>query len=108
MAAKKLFPVLLALSLLLVANVFPAVAAERNQELTLPAAEVESSKFIAMAVVVGITSTAAAYAVAKVSVAALAAASERPEIIGRSLLFAGLAEGIAIYGLLVAFLIWIT
>ena len=108
MMAKRLFPVLLALFLLLVANVFPAVSAEGNQEVTLPAAEVESSKFLAMAIVVGITATGAAYAVAKVSVAALATASERPELLGRSLLFVGLAEGIAIYGLLVAFLIWIT
>jgi V/A-type H+-transporting ATPase subunit K len=49
---------------------------------------------------------AAAYAVGKVGAAALGAASERPELLGRSLLFVGLAEGIAIYGLIIAILLW--
>jgi V/A-type H+-transporting ATPase subunit K len=42
-----------------------------------------------------------------VGAAALGAASENPEILGRSLLFVALAEGIAIYGLLMGVLLWI-
>jgi len=95
----------LALTLLLLANITVPAAA---QKLTPELAEVESVKFIAMTISVGICAIAAAYAVAKVSVAAIASAAEKPEILGRALLFAGLAEGIAIYGLLIAFLIWIT
>jgi len=76
--------------------------------LTPGAAEVESIKFIAMMLSVSICGAAAAYAVARVSVAAMASAAERPEILGRAIIFAGLAEGIAIYGLLIAILIWIT
>lgn len=34
--------------------------------------------------------------------AALAAMSERPELFGRAMVIVGLAEGIAIYGLIVA------
>ena len=34
--------------------------------------------------------------------AALAAIAEKPEMLGRSLVIVGLAEGIAIYGLIVA------
>jgi len=49
----------------------------------------------------------AGYAVGRVGAAAMGAASERPELLTRSLLFVGLAEGIAIYGLLVAVLLWI-
>jgi len=71
-------------------------------------AEIELGKFLAMALSVGICSVAAAYAVGKIGVAAIASAVERPEVFGKSIIFMGLAEGIAIYGLLVAFLIWIT
>jgi len=71
-------------------------------------AEIELGKFLAMALSVSTCSVAAAYAVAKIGVAAIASATEKPELFGRTIIFAGLAEGIAIYGLLVAFLIWIT
>ena len=47
----------------------------------------------------------AGYAVAHVGAAALGAASEKPEIMGRALIFVGLAEGIAIYGLVVAIML---
>ena len=53
----------------------------------------------------GMACIAAAYAVGKVGAAALGAAAERPELLGRSLLFVGLAEGIAIYGLIIAILL---
>ena len=44
----------------------------------------------------------AGFAVAYTGAAALAAVSEKPEMFGRSLVIVGLAEGIAIYGLVVA------
>jgi V/A-type H+-transporting ATPase subunit K len=47
----------------------------------------------------------AAIAVAYAGAAALAAVSERPEIFGRAMVIVGLAEGIAIYGLIVAIII---
>ena len=65
-------------------------------------------KFLAMVASVGVCATASAYAVTKISVAAFSCAAERPEILGRAIVFVGLAEGIAIYGLLIAFLMWIT
>lgn len=45
------------------------------------------------------------YAVARVGAAALGAASERPELLVRSLVFVALGEGIAIFGLVVAILL---
>ena len=45
------------------------------------------------------------YAVAIVGSAAVGALAEKPELLGRLLIFVGLAEGIAIYGLIVAILI---
>ena len=47
----------------------------------------------------------AAYAVGHVGAAALGAMGERPEIAGRALIFVGLAEGIAIYGLIISIMI---
>ena len=47
----------------------------------------------------------AAIAVAAAAAAALAAISERPELFGRAMVIVGLAEGIAIYGLVIAIMI---
>ncbi len=54
------------------------------------------------AIAVAGSSIGAAIAVAYTGAAALAAVSERPEIFGRAMVVVGLAEGIAIYGLVVA------
>ena len=37
--------------------------------------------------------------------AAIGAVAEKPELLGRTLIFVGLAEGIAIYGLIIAFMV---
>ena len=47
----------------------------------------------------------AGFAVAYTGAAALAAISEKPEIFGRTLVIVGLAEGIAIYGLVIAIIL---
>ena len=61
--------------------------------------------FVAAALSTGITALGAAYAVSHVGAAALGTMGERPEIAGRALIFLGLAEGIAIYGLIIAIMI---
>ena len=53
----------------------------------------------------GLSSLAAGLAVARVGAAAIGALAEKPELFGRLLIFIGLAEGIAIYGLIVSILI---
>jgi len=68
----------------------------------------QENKFLAMALGVGLSSIAAGYAVAKTGTAASATITEKPELFGRTVVYVGMAEGIAIYGLLIAFLIWIT
>lgn len=60
---------------------------------------------IAAAAAVGTGSIGAAYAVSSTGSAAIGALAERPEIFGRALIFVGLAEGVAIYGLIIAFMI---
>ncbi|MEV6097087.1 ATP synthase subunit C [Nocardia sp. NPDC051981] len=57
------------------------------------------------AIAVAASSLAAAIAIAYTGAAALAAVSERPELFGRAMVIVGLAEGIAIYGLVVAVLL---
>ena len=52
-----------------------------------------------------LSSLGAGFAVAKVGTAAIGALAEKPELFGRLLIFVGLAEGIAIYGLIVSILI---
>ena len=50
---------------------------------------------------------AAGYAVGRVGSAAMGAAAEKPEVLGRALLFVALGEGIAIMGFGIAFLLWL-
>jgi V/A-type H+-transporting ATPase subunit K len=60
---------------------------------------------IGAAIAVAGSSIGAALAVAYTGSAALAAMSERPEIFGRAIVIVGLAEGIAIYGLVIAIML---
>ena len=64
-----------------------------------------SGVFIAAALATGLSSLGAGWAVAKVGSAAVGALAEKPELFGRLLIFIGLAEGNAIYGLIVSILI---
>ncbi len=61
--------------------------------------------FIAAALSTGLATIGAGYAVGVVGSSALGAVSEEPQILGKTLIFVGLAEGIAIYGLIVSILI---
>lgn len=61
--------------------------------------------FLSAAISTGVSAVAAGIAVAYVGAAAVGAMSEKPEIAGRALIFVGLAEGIAIYGLIIAIMI---
>jgi len=60
---------------------------------------------IGAAIAVAGSSIGAAIGVAYTGSAALAAMSERPEVFGRAMVIVGLAEGIAIYGLVIAILL---
>lgn len=61
--------------------------------------------FIAAAIATGLSSVAAGIAVAITGSAAIGAVAEKPEIMGKVLIFVALAEGIAIYGLLISIII---
>jgi len=61
--------------------------------------------FVAAAISTGLSALGAGVAVSNVGSAAIGAMAEKPEILGRTLIVIGLAEGIAIYGLIVSILI---
>ncbi|MDH3894022.1 MAG: ATP synthase subunit C [Chromatiales bacterium] len=83
----------------------PATAAEAAATVAIDPAIVRWG-FIAAALAAGLSALAAGYAVAQVGTAAVGALAEKPELLGRVLILVGLAEGIAIYGLIVAILIF--
>jgi V/A-type H+-transporting ATPase subunit K len=64
-----------------------------------------SYAYIAAALAVGLSSIAAGIAVGMVGAAAMGSIGEKPEISTKALIFLGLAEGIAIYGLIVSIMI---
>jgi len=83
----------------------PVTAAEASTAGTpLPAAAL-SWGFVAAALATGLSSLGAGIAVAAVGSAAIGALAEKPELLGRALIMVGLAEGIAIYGLIISILI---
>lgn len=61
--------------------------------------------FLAAGLSTGLATIGAGYAVGAVGSSALGAVSENPRILGKTLIFVGLAEGIAIYGLIISIII---
>jgi V/A-type H+-transporting ATPase subunit K len=53
----------------------------------------------------GLSTIGAGLAVGPIGAASLAAVAEKPDMFGRTLIYLGLAEGIAIYGLVVSILV---
>ena len=64
-----------------------------------------SLRYIAAALAVGISCIAGGIAVGRIGSAAMGAMSENPDLFGKALPYAGLAEGICLWGFLVALLI---
>jgi V/A-type H+-transporting ATPase subunit K len=62
-------------------------------------------KYIAAALAVGMATLGGGIAVGQIGAAAMAAMSENPELSGKALPFVGLAEGICLWGFIVALMI---
>ena len=60
---------------------------------------------IAAALSTGLACVGAGIAVAFVGAAALGVVGEKPDLLGKTLIYVGLAEGIAIYGIIISILI---
>lgn len=66
---------------------------------------VAEGRFLAAALAVGLAAIGAGIAVGIAGAAAIGAVTEKPELLGRTLIYVGLAEGIAIYGLIISFIV---
>lgn len=106
--------VLLSLSiiftLILASNVFAAETPQEQQPSHEAAKPTQDPlalglKYVAAALAVGIAAIGAGIAVGPIGVSAISVIAEKPEMFGISLIFIGLAEGIAIYGIAIAILI---
>lgn len=93
-----------AASVLLLALPAAAQTAPAGPRAGLPA-EAVGWALMAAALATGVSSLAGGYAVAKLGTAAVGTLAEKPELFGRLLIFVGLAEGIAIYGVIISILI---
>jgi V/A-type H+-transporting ATPase subunit K len=82
----------------------PAASVEPLAE-DAPSGGAGGMALLAAAISVAGASIGAAIAVAYTGAAAIAAMSERPELFGRAMVIVGLAEGIAIYGLIIAIIL---
>ena len=84
-------------------------AAEAETVATAATAAVSASAtgmgYLAAALVTGLSCIGGGIAVANAASAALGAISEDSSILGKSLIFVGLAEGVCLYGLIISFMI---
>ena len=83
----------------------PAESTAQGEETQPSDPGVVKFAFLAAAIAVGVGSSGGGAAVGYVGAAAMGAIGEKPELAGRALIFVGLAEGIAIYGLIIAIMI---
>jgi len=81
------------------ANPMPVLAQQA------PPAASSTDGALGAALATGLACIGAGIAVGIAGAAAIGGITEKPEILGRTLIFVGLAEGIAIYGLIISFLI---
>ena len=90
-----------------VTGTFAQENTDTHEDVSVSQEQPEVVKFglIAAAVAFGFGAIGAGIAIANVGAAAMGAIGEKPELAGRALIFVGLAEGIAIYGLIIAIMI---
>ncbi|MDR2028444.1 MAG: ATP synthase subunit C [Treponema sp.] len=104
---------ILLLALALCALALPVFAQEAETEAAAGASAAAAAggtsvwEYFAAALAVGISCIAGGLAVGQIGSAAMGAMSENPELSGKALPYAGLAEGICLWGFLVALLIMI-
>lgn len=82
-----------------------SIAAFAQTQTAAAPASASTAKYIGAAIAVGAAVLAGGYAVAKIGAAAMGAMAEKPELSGKALPYVGLAEGICLWGFLVALLI---
>jgi V/A-type H+-transporting ATPase subunit K len=99
---------LMALGIVLVWLISPDAVLAAGVALQEEAGTLDTYDALAAGIATGLAALGAGVAVSGTGAAAIGAISEKPEMFGRALLFVGLAEGVAVYGLLIAFLVLFT
>lgn len=84
---------------------FSLSAAETKNNEGEAKGQTQAVRYVASALAVGIACIGGGMAVGKIGAAAMGAMSENAELSGKALPFVGLAEGICLWGFLVALLI---
>jgi V/A-type H+-transporting ATPase subunit K len=74
-------------------------------ETAAPGGSTSTIKYIAAAAAVGLATIGGGIAVGQIGAAAMAAMSENPDLSGRALPYVGMAEGICLWGFIVALMI---
>ncbi|MDM7996669.1 MAG: ATP synthase subunit C [Acidobacteriota bacterium] len=92
-------------SAILMSSMFPAAGLAAEATSSAPGADWMGLAYIGAGLAVGLACIASGFAVARIGSSAIGAVTEKPELMGRTLVFLGLAEGIAIYGLIIAIMI---
>lgn len=83
-----------------------AVTEAAATAVSAPAAITDNGlKYLGIGITMGLGSIAAALAVGKIGAAAMGAAAERPELLGKAIAFVGLGEGIALFGFLISLML---
>ena len=82
-----------------------AMAAEAVAETASQSGLATGMGYLAAALVTGLSALGAGIAVASAAPAAIGAFSEDPKAFGKALIFVALGEGVALYGLLISFMI---
>jgi V/A-type H+/Na+-transporting ATPase subunit K len=95
---------LVCLGLALVAFGSPASVLAQGTAAT-PTAGSASNTALGAALATGLACIGAGIGVGIAGAAAIGSITEKPEVLGRTLIFVGLAEGVAIYGLIISFMI---
>ncbi|MCD6363060.1 MAG: ATPase [Synergistetes bacterium] len=97
--------ILASVVLLFLLPVSGASAAPEESAISIPRSIDIAAGYIGAAVAVGAAAIGAGIAVAATGSAMIGVMAEKPELIGRAMIVVALAEGIAIYGMIIAIMI---
>jgi len=98
-----IFGILMTSTIIMLTSGRALAAEETAAAASAPASD--GLRYLAAALSTGLATIGTGIAVAASASAALGAISEDPSLLGKTIIFVGLAEGIAIYGLIVSILI---
>ena len=102
------FAILLFISILSIVPTSGFAASTNNTTSAATSTTVSSGAgfaLIGVALATGLASMGAGIGVGMVGASAIGAISEKPEMLGKTLIYAGLAEGVAIYGIVISIMI---